>query len=303
MKLISTVTIGFALLLTAAPAFAVLSAQDTTISVSPVVLHYPPTGIGTNSAPALFTITNSGGTPLSIGTIGLSGTNASEFVLATNSCPASLAAGGSCTVGVSFAPDSKGTKGANLLINSNASATPVLSAYLTNATSAAVAAQHRMPPVLEAISIPDTMTAGTTYTLTWTLEGYNDTYNSMVALFDCTGISDGSCGYIYGDATRIASSGTTAPIATGPGNWSYNGTTTQLFSYSWDFTVPANRPLGGTWEASPGSNVVVRFYQLSDIDKSRSSASMSLLIPGNQSSSYYDTAGRRIVKKIVAAPL
>jgi hypothetical protein len=45
--------------------------------------------------------------------------------------------------------------------------------------------------------------------------------------------------------------------------------------------------------------VVVRFYRKNEVDIPRNNSSMSLLIPGKLSDVYYDTAGRRIVKKIV----
>ena len=43
----------------------------------------------------------------------------------------------------------------------------------------------------------------------------------------------------------------------------------------------------------------MRFFYKNEIDAERNKPSVSLLIPGNQSLEYYDTAGRRIVKTII----
>jgi hypothetical protein len=287
------------LLLLPAPALAANSAQDAEITVSPVVRRFPVTTLNSASSPQTFTITNQGSAALSLGTIALAGTDADQFVLESTDCGASLAAGAGCSVAVSFEPTSQGTKTAWLKIPNGSTATPVLSAFVTNNSSAVVEAQRRMPPVLTAVTIPDTLTAGQTYTLTWSLEGYNDSYESYAALFDCTGIGDGTCGSSYSDATRIAASGDLTPDSVTPGSWQYNGVTTQLFTYTWDFTVPATRADGSAWAAAPGTGIVVRFYQKSDIDAARNNTGISLLIPGSLAVSYYDNTGRRIIKHIV----
>ena len=289
------------LLLALLPAVNVLaaqSAQDPDISVTPVVRQFPVTVIGTPSTPAVFTITNRSSGSLSLGTIEMAGTNPTEFEIASTDCPAALTAGADCTVSVDFKPASTGTKSAYLRIPFGSSA-KILSAFLTNSAGAVAEAQERMPPVLSAVNIPETMTAGTLYDLSWTLEGYNDSYTSYAVMFDCTGISDGSCGNAYGDTTRFAESTVLDPTTTTAGNWQYSGVTSKAFTYHWSFN-PDTRSGGAPFAVTPGTDVVVRFYLKSNIDTARGSASVSLLIPGNQASSYYDTAGRRIVKKIKA---
>lgn len=303
MKLQRYLGMGLMLLLSAAPAFAVDAVQDPDISVTPVVIQFPITTLGTSSTPAIFTITNNSGSALSLGSRSLSGVNPTEFTLGTTDCGAFLAAGASCTVAASFSPNAttgKGTKSAALLIPYGSGKT--LTAFLTNGTSPAVEAQRRMPAVLADVVIPETMTGGTAYPLTWTLEGYGDAYTSIAVMFDCTGVSDGTCGNNYSDPTKFAESVPFTQTVGTRGKLIYSGIVTKQFVFSWNYTIPATRTWADSapWAVSPGTDIVVRFYQISDVDAARNNPNVSLLIPGNQAMRYYDTAGRRILKSIVA---
>jgi len=71
---------------------------------------------GAMSASQSFTLSNPGTAALSITSIGLTGTNAGSFSIASNSCGASLAAGSACSVAVSFAPASAGSFSASLSV-------------------------------------------------------------------------------------------------------------------------------------------------------------------------------------------
>jgi hypothetical protein len=75
------------------------SPRPSALSFSPATLTFGSQDIGTSSNPQSVTITNFGGSRLDFSGISASG----EFV-ETNDCPGSLAAGASCTAGVSFAP-------------------------------------------------------------------------------------------------------------------------------------------------------------------------------------------------------
>jgi len=279
---------------------AATSAQDPDIAVTPVVRLFPVTALGGESAPASFTITNSNATQTrTLGALSLSGPDASQFALDAAPCSgASLAAnGGSCTVSVKFRPTSRGSKGAMLLIPSDAPDTPAIAAFVTNAEEAASEARRRMPPVLTSVSIPDTMAPGATYSLTWSLEGYHEDYTSYMVLFDCTGVAS-DCGANYGDASRFAESDNGHSVSVTAGNWQFSGVSDHRFNYSWSFKVPDRREDGTDWPAG-GTDIVVRFYCKDDIDQERNRGSVSLMIPGNLAGEYYDTTGRRIVKRIV----
>jgi trimeric autotransporter adhesin len=71
---------------------------------------------GSSSAAQTFTLANAGNAALSISSVGITGANASSFQLGADTCGTTLAAGGSCTVAVTFAPTSAGTFTAALSI-------------------------------------------------------------------------------------------------------------------------------------------------------------------------------------------
>ncbi len=75
--------------------------------------------VGVEGTPGKMAITNSGGGPLSITGIGVSGINKTEFPL-THNCPTTLAAGASCTLTMYFRPAGTGTRDAEIVIFDNA---------------------------------------------------------------------------------------------------------------------------------------------------------------------------------------
>jgi len=85
-------------------------------------LTFPSTAVGSTSASQQVTLTNTGGTVLSIASIAVTGTNASSFV-STNNCGSNLPAGGSCAIQGEFAPTATGTLTAAITITDNASST------------------------------------------------------------------------------------------------------------------------------------------------------------------------------------
>ena len=107
------------------------------ISVAPVgPIDFGSALISQTSAPTQVTISNTGTTPLVVGSIGIGGANATMFAVAVggaNACASltpTIAAGGNCTVNVTFAPTSIGAKTATLIITSNDGDTPTASVTL-----------------------------------------------------------------------------------------------------------------------------------------------------------------------------
>lgn len=303
MKILST--IGFwllvSLLCAASPLEALDSSQDRDITVDPAIHYYPVTTLGTDSAPALFTVTNTNaGQTRDVISISLDGPpGEDQFVLAADTCSGSVLAanGGSCNFSVRFHPTGRGSKWANIRISTNDAETPTLTAFVANFEDTSSEAMRRMPPVLASLNIQDTMVPGQTYLLTWSIEGYHTGYSSYMVLFDCTGVA-ADCGANYSDTTRLAESDSVNPVSFTTGNWHFNGVDDQRFDYGWTFQVPEKRNDGSDW-ASGGTDVVARFYVKDDIDQERDRRSVSLVIPGNLAGQYYDTAGRRIVVRIV----
>lgn len=71
------------------------------------------------STPFLLVMTNSGTASLSISSISVTGTNATNFPLSEN-CPTSLAAGSKCTLTIYFKPTAIGTRTGSVVIKDNA---------------------------------------------------------------------------------------------------------------------------------------------------------------------------------------
>jgi hypothetical protein len=92
-------------------------------TVSPAAMGFGDEIVDTRSNAQAVTVTNSGTAPLTIATFRLSGPDAADFAQGAD-CPVSpdsLPVGTSCTIYVSFDPDSGGVKSANLVIGDNAS--------------------------------------------------------------------------------------------------------------------------------------------------------------------------------------
>jgi hypothetical protein len=105
------------------------SAAPTAI-VTPTVLTFGSQGVGTSSGPEPVGLSNTGSLPLQISSIGISGTNASEFMIASGTtCPAgggTLGVSAGCNVNVVFVPASTGGKSAILSFFDNVSGSPQL---------------------------------------------------------------------------------------------------------------------------------------------------------------------------------
>ena len=82
-------------------------------SVLPTSLTFSQQNTETSSTPQTVTLTNGGTAPLNIAGIAVGGTNPGDFAQ-TNNCGGSLAAGGSCTINVTFTPTAAGSRSATL---------------------------------------------------------------------------------------------------------------------------------------------------------------------------------------------
>lgn len=279
-----------------------VSSDPGVLTLTPRVARFAPVTVGGYGAPLLFTLKNGGSSARTIGAVNFGGPSAAEFSLQSDGCSGqSLGAGASCTVEVSFAPTTTGSKAATLEVNTDELESPVRVAFLTNAEGAAEVAERRLPPVLRSyVLYPEgqpgspvtTLTAGTTYTLEWVVLGYADGYLANAAMFDCRAIVDGSCGDQYDDAERFDASGNLSPAETANGDWSYGGELARAYTYRYTFTVPAAR-------FTSAGDIVLRFYQKSVLDAQGGLSGVSLLVPGGVAERYYDNAGRRIIEEVV----
>ena len=108
-----------------------------TIALNPTSFSYPSTFVGNSSSPTTFVLTNSGTAAASISGITFIGTNPGDFSQ-TNNCGASLAAGNSCNILVTFTPTAGGARSASLQITAAANGNPQIATLSgTGITSAA----------------------------------------------------------------------------------------------------------------------------------------------------------------------
>jgi Abnormal spindle-like microcephaly-assoc'd, ASPM-SPD-2-Hydin len=110
------------------------AANGAIASLSDTSLSFGATVVGTTSAARTVTVTNSGGSALSIASVVPS---TSEFSVTANTC-SSVAAGASCTFDVAFAPTAPGARSANIVVSHNAMGGSSLVAVSGTATQTAV---------------------------------------------------------------------------------------------------------------------------------------------------------------------
>jgi hypothetical protein len=92
-------------------------------SLAPTSVAFGNQRVNTTSNPSTVTLTNSGTATMSITSVSVTGTNASNFAL-TNACGATLAAGANCTMTVAFTPSATGSRTASISIVDNAPGSP-----------------------------------------------------------------------------------------------------------------------------------------------------------------------------------
>jgi hypothetical protein len=134
-------------------------------TLSPSSLAFGNQAQGTTSAPQTITLTNTGGTNLSITGISITGTNAADFAQ-TNSCPASLVAGFSCAIAVTFTPSTTGARSATLNVADNAAGSPQTAALTGTGVTGTGPVVTLTPTSLTFSNVPvNTTSPGQTSTL------------------------------------------------------------------------------------------------------------------------------------------
>jgi hypothetical protein len=128
------------------------------------------------------TLSNPGNAALAISNIGVAGTNASSFGQ-TNNCGTSLAAGGTCTISVTFTPASAGSLSAAISVADNAAGSPH-SAVVTGTGSTATYVVNASTPTA---SVPP----GAMAQFNIMVAPLGGSYNNMVTL-SATGLPAGA---------------------------------------------------------------------------------------------------------------
>jgi hypothetical protein len=104
----------------------------------PNALTFGPQTVNVNSGPLDVVVTNTGSSPVVLGSLVLAGANASDFT-AGGTCTGTLAVGSTCVISVTFLPTVAGLRAATLSLSSNASGSPAVINLHGSGTSGAVA--------------------------------------------------------------------------------------------------------------------------------------------------------------------
>jgi len=94
------------------------------VTLSPTALAFGNQVDGSTSAPKTVTLTNNTSAALSISSVAITGSNASEFAVSSNGCGSSIGGHSSCKISVTFAPVTAGAKTASLKITDSANNSP-----------------------------------------------------------------------------------------------------------------------------------------------------------------------------------
>ncbi len=94
------------------------------VSLSTTSLSFGSQAVAITSAAETVTLTNAGSAPLSISNLGVVGTNLGDFLEIADTCRGSVAARGTCTIGLTFTPSAGGERAAALSITDNAPGSP-----------------------------------------------------------------------------------------------------------------------------------------------------------------------------------
>lgn len=95
------------------------------MNIAPTTLSFGEAAVNASLSPQTVTITNSGGSILTIGSLALTGSNSGEFSLQNDTCSAqTISAGDACTVAIAHSPSTSGRRSALLNIPSDDPDTP-----------------------------------------------------------------------------------------------------------------------------------------------------------------------------------
>ena len=271
-------------------------ASDGNISIEPSYVIFKNLEVGTQSDPFTITLKNTGTATMSTGTVQLRGQNSSEFSLTSNCDNETLAAGADCNITAKLTQNSAGIKNAWIDIPYG-TAPKHLSVFLTTKEDIPHEVKRRLPPALSTETIADWMEANITYSPTWSITGYESGYKVKMVMFDCTNTGEGEyCGDDYDEDDVFYESSFLDPVNSETGDVSYRGEQSYKYTYTATFTIPLTNTNGDPW--IEGSDVVIRFYVISDYDTEADANSISLIIPGAKYRESYDESGRKMEVRI-----
>jgi hypothetical protein len=108
---------------TGSPQTVSLTGTGTVVRLTPASLSFGSITVGKTSAVKKVTLTNSSENPVSITSVTLTGTNASDFA-ETTTCGGTVQGGRNCTFSLTFTPSAKGSRTATLSVADNGGGSP-----------------------------------------------------------------------------------------------------------------------------------------------------------------------------------
>jgi hypothetical protein len=97
----------------ASPHTIAITGKGTEITFSPSPVNFGTQTVGTTSAPMTVTVTNNGTSSVTVTKASITGTNKSDFIITSNNCT-TVAAGGTCSLNITFTPSAKGARTGSL---------------------------------------------------------------------------------------------------------------------------------------------------------------------------------------------
>jgi hypothetical protein len=158
------------------------------VSLTPASLAFGSQSVGKASAAQTLTVKDSGTAPMSITGISVTGANASDFAQ-TSTCPvspATLAAGASCAVSVTFTPAAVGSRTASLNVTDNAQGSPQTEALSGTGSTSSIAFDKALGKYSENVgtsSLPlTTSTAAASGSRVFVFVNWNDASGTLSSL-------------------------------------------------------------------------------------------------------------------------
>jgi len=94
------------------------------VGLNPGSLNFGTQTVGTTSGMKKINVVNHQSVPVNFTSIQINPLNELDFALQINGCGSTLAAGGTCSLGITFTPQSRGTRNATLVLTDDASSSP-----------------------------------------------------------------------------------------------------------------------------------------------------------------------------------
>ncbi len=192
------------------------------LSVSPGSLSYPATAVGSTSTAQTAVFSNPGGVSISLNSPTVS--NAS-FIISSNSCGATLAAGATCSVGIAFAPAAAGSRSGTLMLTGGSGSS--VTAQVDLSGSGVAPAQFVFAPASLAFGQQADNTTSATQTLTLSNTGGVSTSLGLPVLTGQYKLAANTCGSSLGAGASCSLGVQFAPATSGaqPGTLSIASST------------------------------------------------------------------------------